>query len=68
MKGKSFAIVKVNHGPMVDSALQQVGLSLDDVEVLNFPDHPTAGFAFESGEGDFYTGALPQQIRLLTVE
>ena len=67
MKGKTFAIVKVNHGPMVDSALQQVGLSLDDVEVLNFPDHPSAGFAFESGEGDFYTGALPQQIRLLTV-
>ena len=66
-KGKTFAIVKVNHGPLVDSALQQVGLSIDDVEVLNFPDHPTAGFAFESGEGDYYTGALPQEIRLLTV-
>lgn len=67
MKGKTFAIVKVNHGPLVDSALQQVGLSIDDVNILNFPDHPSAGFAFESGEADYYTGALPQQIRLLTV-
>jgi len=67
MEGKTFAIVKVNHGPLVDSALQQVGLSIDDVKILNFPDHPSAGFAFESGEADYYTGALPQQIRLLTV-
>jgi ABC-type nitrate/sulfonate/bicarbonate transport system substrate-binding protein len=66
-EGKTFAIVKVNHGPLVDFALRQVGLSIDDVTILNFPDHPTAGFAFQGGEGDYYTGALPQQIRLLTL-
>jgi ABC-type nitrate/sulfonate/bicarbonate transport system substrate-binding protein len=65
MKGKSFAIYGTNFQSLVKAALSQVGLTLNDVKLVEFPDDPKAALAFESGVGDFFLGTLPQEAKLL---
>ena len=66
MKGKSFAINPVSYLPLVKACLGQVGMSVDDVKLFEFPDDAKAALAFEKGVGDFYMGSLPQEIKLLS--
>ncbi len=63
-KGKSFCIIPPRK-PLVADTIAQVGLTLDDIKLLNFADDQKAAMAFMRGEGDFYMGSLPQERRLL---
>lgn len=64
-EGRTFAYHRGVYDPLVSSALSQVGLSLEDIEILNFADDEKAALAFIRGEGDVYTGSLPQESRML---
>jgi ABC-type nitrate/sulfonate/bicarbonate transport system substrate-binding protein len=58
----------VNLGPfetLISAMLSQADMTLDDIEVIGFSDDQKAALAFINGEGDFYTGSLPQETRLL---
>jgi len=63
-EGKTFAIIPPRR-PLIVDALNQVGLTADDVEFLYFADDARAALAFMTGSGDFYIGSLPQQTALL---
>jgi ABC-type nitrate/sulfonate/bicarbonate transport system substrate-binding protein len=65
MKGKSFAINPVSYLALVKACLGQVGMTMSDVKLFEFPDDAKAALAFEKGVGDFYMGSLPQEIKLL---
>lgn len=66
-RGKSFAIIP-QRKPLIADALAQVGIGIDEVQLLNFADDQKAATAFLSGTGDFYIGSLPQERRLLSME
>lgn len=66
-RGKSFTIIP-QRKPLIADALAQVGISIDEVQLLNFADDQKAATAFLSGTGDFYIGSLPQERRLLSME
>ncbi len=66
IKGKTFVIQKALNLPVVESLLAKGGMSLKDVKILDFADDEKAATAFLSGSGDFYTGSLPQEVKLLT--
>jgi ABC-type nitrate/sulfonate/bicarbonate transport system substrate-binding protein len=63
--GKSFCIVRIQNWPVVEGALQAIGLDPSRVDVKDFADDAKAAQAFLSGACDFYTGSLPQQAKLL---
>ena len=63
-KGKEFCIIP-QRKPLIADTIQQVGLDIDDVTLLNFADDQKAAMAYMRGEGDFYMGSLPQERRLL---
>lgn len=63
-KEKEFCIIP-QRKPLIADAIGQVGLTLDDIKLLNFADDQKAAMAFMRGAGDFYTGSLPQQRRLV---
>lgn len=65
MKGKTFPIYLANYEPLLTAVLEQAGLSLSDVETVNFPDDEKAALAMIGGTGDFYMGGLPSEINLL---
>lgn len=65
VKGKTFAIDNATDLSTVQGLLAQGGLTVKDVKILNFADDEKSAAAFVSGTGDFYTGALPQEARLL---
>jgi ABC-type nitrate/sulfonate/bicarbonate transport system substrate-binding protein len=65
VKGKTFAIDNATDLSTVQGLLAQAGLTVKDVKILNFADDEKSAAAFVSGTGDFYTGALPQEARLL---
>lgn len=64
-KGKKILMVESSFGSMMKSALEQVDLSYDDVNIMNFQNDAQAATAFLRGEGDLYIGGLPQEMRLL---
>ena len=64
-KGQTFVLVKSSFEGILKSTLEQVGLTLDDVKVLDFQNDAQAAAAFLRGTGDLYTGSLPQEIRIL---
>jgi ABC-type nitrate/sulfonate/bicarbonate transport system substrate-binding protein len=64
-KGKTFVLVAANYQHLIEGALKAVGLSLNDVKLVTFADDAKAALAFIQGTGDFYTGALPQEAKLL---
>jgi ABC-type nitrate/sulfonate/bicarbonate transport system substrate-binding protein len=66
MKGKKFILNKTSFGGMLKGALSNAGLTLDDVEIIDFADDAKAAAAFLRGEGDYYTGSLPQEVKLLS--
>ncbi|MBA7614747.1 hypothetical protein ES703_22016 [subsurface metagenome] len=63
-RGKEFCIIP-QRKPLVADTIAQVGLTLDDVKLLNFADDQKAAMAFMRGAGDIYMGSLPQERRLL---
>lgn len=63
-RGRSFAII-VPRRPLIVDAINQVGMTDEDVEFLFFADDARAALAFQTGEADFYIGSLPQQVALL---
>jgi ABC-type nitrate/sulfonate/bicarbonate transport system substrate-binding protein len=65
VRGKTFAIDNATDLSTVQGLLAQGGLTVKDVKILNFADDEKSAAAFVSGSGDFYTGALPQEARLL---
>jgi ABC-type nitrate/sulfonate/bicarbonate transport system substrate-binding protein len=66
MKGKKFAIDPANYRSLIKAALDQVGLTLDDVQLIEFADSAKAGLAFESGVADYFIGNLPTEAKLLS--
>lgn len=65
LKGKTFVMHKVSYESLLTAALDQVGLSANDIKIADFPDDASAGLAFSRGEGDYYIGSLPQEAKLL---
>ncbi len=63
-KGKTFMAIPFRFSLITD-AIQQVGLTDKDYIAKSYADDQLAAVAFIGGEGDIYTGSLPQQIRLL---
>jgi ABC-type nitrate/sulfonate/bicarbonate transport system substrate-binding protein len=65
MRGKTFCLNKASYAGITSAMLENADLTLDDVRILDFADDAKAAAAFLRGEGDFYYGSLPQEIRLL---
>ena len=65
MKGKTFPVYLANYQPLISAVLRQAGMSLSDVQTINFADDEKAALAFIGGKGDFYMGGLPSEINLL---
>jgi len=66
VEGKSFCIVRSDFVGVVKGLLDEGGVKVDDVEIVDFATDAKAGAAFAGGECDFFTGALPEEGRLLT--
>ena len=64
-RGKSFAIQASVYSGVVGSAIDDAGLTLDDIEIIDFANDAQAAFAFIGGTGDFYTGSLPEEATLI---
>jgi ABC-type nitrate/sulfonate/bicarbonate transport system substrate-binding protein len=64
-KGTTWPEYKVNYEPTIKAVLEQGGLSLSDVTILNFADDEKAALAMVGGTGDFYTGGLPAEVNLM---
>jgi ABC-type nitrate/sulfonate/bicarbonate transport system substrate-binding protein len=65
LEGKTFPIYEANYLPLLTAVLEQGGLTIDDINTINFPDDEKAALAMIGGEGDFYIGGLPSEINLL---
>lgn len=65
LKGTTWPVYRANYDPLIGSALSQVGLTLDDINEINFADDEKAALAFIGGTGDVFTGSLPQESRML---
>jgi len=65
VKGKTFAICNATDLSTVQGLLSQGGLTTKDIKIINFADDGKSADAFVAGTGDFYTGSLPQEARLL---
>ncbi len=65
MKGKTFPVYLANYRPLITAVLEQAGMSLDDVQTINFADDEKAALAYIGGNGEFYMGGLPSEINLL---
>ncbi len=65
MKGKTFCLNRASYEGITSAMLENADLTLNDVRILDFADDAKAAAAFLRGEGDFYYGSLPQEIRLL---
>jgi ABC-type nitrate/sulfonate/bicarbonate transport system substrate-binding protein len=65
MKGTIFCLNKASYEGITSAMLENANLTLDDIKILDFADDAKAAAAFLRGEGDFYYGSLPQEIKLL---
>lgn len=63
-KGKTFCIIPQRKALILDT-IAQIGLTEDDITLMNFADDAKAANAFLSGTGDIYIGSLPQQRSLV---
>ncbi|OHV35927.1 hypothetical protein BCD49_20095 [Pseudofrankia sp. EUN1h] len=63
--GKTFDIVGSQNLAPIAAGLQAAGIDPTSIKVNNFADDAKAAAAFQSGEGDYYTGSLPIQSALL---
>ncbi len=66
--GKTFTIKSVTYKPLLEAALEQIGASTDDIKIVDFADDSKAALAFARGEGDYFMGSLPQEVKLLSEE
>ncbi len=64
-KGKTWPEYRVNYEPLIRGVLEQAGLKLEDINIVNFADDEKAALAMIGGTGDFYMGGLPSEINLL---
>ncbi|UUY01537.1 ABC transporter substrate-binding protein [Svornostia abyssi] len=64
-KGKTVNMVKQQNYAPLAAGLEAAGIDPDEVKINDFADDAKAALAFQRGDGDFYTGALPQQSKLL---
>lgn len=64
-KGKTWPEYRVNYEPLLKAVLDQGGLKLEDINIVNFADDEKAAIAMIGGTGDFYMGGLPSEINLL---
>lgn len=65
MAGKAWPIYLGPFETLVTGMLGQVGLGLDDINLIGMADDQKAAAAFIQGEGDYYIGSLPQEVRML---
>ncbi len=65
-RGSKWPMYSANYKPLLKGMLEQGGMSLDDVNVLNFADDEKSALALVGGTGDFYMGGLPAELNLLT--
>lgn len=65
-EGATWPMYRANYETLLKATLDQGGLTLDDVELVNFPDDEKAAIAMVGGTGDFYMGGLPSEINLLS--
>jgi ABC-type nitrate/sulfonate/bicarbonate transport system substrate-binding protein len=65
-EGATWPMYQANYEPLLRATLDQGGLTIDDVELVNFPDDERAALAMIGGTGDFYIGGLPSEINLLS--
>ncbi len=65
LKGSTWPMYRANYEPLLKGTLEQGGLTLDDVEIINFPDDEKSALAMIGGTGDFYMGGLPAETNLL---
>jgi ABC-type nitrate/sulfonate/bicarbonate transport system substrate-binding protein len=65
MEGTTFCLNRASYEGITSAMLENAGLTLDDITILDFADDAKAAAAFLRGEGDFYYGSLPQEIKLL---
>ena len=63
-KGKSFLGIPFRFA-LINDMFSQIGLTDKDYTSLEYADDQLAAVGFISGDGDIYTGSLPQEIRLL---
>jgi ABC-type nitrate/sulfonate/bicarbonate transport system substrate-binding protein len=65
-KGTTWPEYTANYEPLIRAVLGQGGLTLDDIEIVEFADDEKAALAMIGGTGDFYMGGLPSEINLLS--
>jgi ABC-type nitrate/sulfonate/bicarbonate transport system substrate-binding protein len=65
-EGTTWPEYSANYEPLLRATLGQGGLTLDDIEIITFPDDEKAALAMIGGTGDFYMGGLPSEINLLS--
>lgn len=65
VRGKTFPMYSANYETLLKATLDQAGMTLDDVTIVNFPDDEKAAIAYIGGTGDFYMGGLPSEINIL---
>jgi ABC-type nitrate/sulfonate/bicarbonate transport system substrate-binding protein len=65
VKGKSICMVKSLTASTALGLMKQAGLDLSAIKIVDFADQAVAANAFVANQCDYYTGALPQEARLL---
>jgi ABC-type nitrate/sulfonate/bicarbonate transport system substrate-binding protein len=65
LKGKSIDTWKTADLSIVESLMEQGGLTASDVTINDFPDLNKAAEAYLHGTGDYYIGDLDQQAKML---
>jgi ABC-type nitrate/sulfonate/bicarbonate transport system substrate-binding protein len=65
MAGTTFCLNRASYEGITSAMLENADLTLDDIRIIDFADDAKAAAAFLRGEGDFYYGSLPQEIKLL---
>lgn len=66
LPGKSVCLVKSYGAANMQGMLKLGGLTLEAIKLVDFPDDAKAAEAYLAGGCDYYTGSLPQEVRLLT--
>ena len=66
LKGSSWTVTPEIQKANMQLMLAKGGLTLDDVEIIPFPDETKSALGFIHGEGDYYFGSLPQSVRLVS--
>lgn len=66
LPGRSFCVVKSLTIATLTGLLELGNRTASDIKIVDFADDSKAANGYLSGQCDYYTGALPQVVRLLT--